>query len=52
MDFQALFSPFAFIALGAAAVAYLVGGVIYRLFYSPIAHFPGSKIAAATYWYA
>jgi hypothetical protein len=40
--------------LGLAIAGYLVHGlylVIYRLFFSPIAHFPGSKIAAATGWY-
>jgi hypothetical protein len=30
---------------------YLVGQVIYRLFFSPIAHIPGPKIAAASFWY-
>jgi hypothetical protein len=25
---------------------------VYRLFYSPISHIPGPKIAAVTHWYA
>ena len=33
------------------ALVYLVGLVIYRLFLSPIAHFPGSKSTAVTGWY-
>ena len=30
---------------------YLTGLVVYRLFLSPIANIPGSKLSAATGWY-
>lgn len=36
--------------IGISAV-YILGLMIYRLFISPIAKFPGPKLAAATSWY-
>ena len=34
-----------------AVILYTAYGVIYRLCLSPIAHFPGRKLAALTSWY-
>ena len=39
------------VALLAAALLYLVGVPVYRLYWSPIAKFPGPKLAAASYLY-
>lgn len=52
MDSGILFTPLAFVVLGAAGVLYLASVAVYRLFYSPISHIPGPKIAAVTHWYA
>ncbi|ETS73447.1 hypothetical protein PFICI_15052 [Pestalotiopsis fici W106-1] len=40
---------FVFFPLGFALYQFVV--IIYRLYWSPIAKFPGPKLAASTYWY-
>lgn len=36
---------------GISAVLYIVYLGFWRLYFSPISHFPGPKLAALTYWY-
>ena len=51
LDFFDHFSKFLGIAsIVAAVVLYTVYGAIWRLYLSPIAHFPGPRFAALTFW--
>src|SRR5436189_2981437 len=48
---QGLLSKEAAAAVAGILLLYIVGVIIERLYFSPIAKFPGPKLAAATFWY-
>lgn len=51
-EYVSIFVPANFLATTAAGLLlYVVGGAMYRLYLSPLAKFPGRKLAALTLWY-
>ena len=46
-----VWSTFSPLVLAFAVLAYAVWTAVYRIYLSPISHFPGPKLAALTLWY-
>jgi hypothetical protein len=51
MELLRLLLDHPYAAAGAVVSAYIISIVIYRLYLSPIAHFPGPRLAALTVMY-
>lgn len=45
------FYPFVVVVGSLYLVYNVIAGAIYRLYFSPISHIPGPKLAALTFWY-
>lgn len=45
------FYPFVVVAGSLYLVYNVIAGAIYRLYFSPVSHIPGPKLAALTFWY-